>query len=184
MICRLAIKKWSSEMLKTPAEIGTRAWYWLLLIVLGLLLEGVALFYQYVLDYGPCVLCIHARIWVLGFILAAVLGLFVLKFAVLRIFSHALTVGMAAGLLERSWKALGVERGTVEGSCSMDSGLPYWFALDEWLPLVFKVWEPCGYTPELMFGISIAEALVVISAGMLLLGLVMTITAVAGRRHT
>ena len=122
-------------MLKTPAEIGTRAWYWLLLIVLGLLLEGVALFYQYVLDYGPCVLCIHARIWVLGFILAAVLGLFVRKSAVLRIISHALTVGMAAGLLERSWKALGVERGTVEGSCSMDSGLPYWFALDEWFPL-------------------------------------------------
>ena len=170
-------------MLKTPAEIGTRAWYWLFLIVLGLLLEGVALFYQYVLDYGPCVLCIHARIWVLGFILAAVLGLVARKSTVLRIVSHALSAGMAAGLLERSWKALGVERGTVEGSCSMDSGLPYWFALDEWFPVLFKVWEPCGYTPELMFGISIAQTLVVISVGMLLLGLAMTISAVVGRRH-
>jgi len=171
-------------MLKTPAEIGTRAWYWLLLIVLGLLLEGVALFYQYALDYGPCVLCIHARIWVLGFILAALSGLFVRRSRIGRIFAHVLTAVMAAGLLERSWKAVGVERGTVEGSCSMDSGLPYWFALDEWFPLLFKVWEPCGYTPELMFGISIAEALVVISVAMLLLGLTMTVAAVVARKHT
>jgi len=33
----------------------------------------------------------------------------------------------------------------------MESGLSGWFALDEWMPLVFKVWEPCGYTPELLF---------------------------------
>ncbi len=50
----------------------------------------------------------------------------------------------------------------------MDSSLPNWFALDKWWPTVFEVMEPCGYTPELLFGITMAEALVVFSILMLL----------------
>ena len=67
------------------------------------------------------------------------------------------------GLLERSYQLLGVERGFIMGDCSMNSGLPAWFALDKWLPSVFKVWEPCGYTPEILFGVTMAEALMFIS---------------------
>ncbi|MFC6670264.1 hypothetical protein [Marinobacterium aestuariivivens] len=42
----------------------------------------------------------------------------------------------------------------------MDSGLPAWFAPDQWWPWMFEIWEPCGYTPEMPFGITMAEALV------------------------
>lgn len=45
------------------------------------------------------------------------------------------------------------------GSCSFDLGLPSWLALDKWMPLIFKVQTTCGYTPELAFGVSMAEVL-------------------------
>jgi disulfide bond formation protein DsbB len=42
---------------------------------------------------------------------------------------------------------------------------------------LFKVWEACGYTPELLFGITMAEGLVVISAVLVLLTAVMTLAS-------
>ena len=41
--------------------------------------------------------------------------------------------------------------------------------------------EPCGYTPELLFGITMAEALVVFSTLLLTLGAVMTVITLVGR---
>jgi disulfide bond formation protein DsbB len=59
----------------------------------------------------------------------------------------------------------------------MDLGLPSWLALDSWFPAVFQVQTTCGYTPELLFGISMAEALIVFSPLFLLLTLAMTLAA-------
>ena len=61
-------------------------------------------------------------------------------------------------------------------------GLPKWLALEEWFPSMFKVWEACGYTPELLFGITMAEALLVMSASMVLISFALTVTAFVGRR--
>lgn len=153
--------------------LSTGAAYWIALLALGLVLEGVALSYQYLLDYWPCVLCIHVRIWVLGLIVTSLLGALTHRVRGMRIAAHLLMSVVAAGLLERSWLLLGTERGTVSGSCGMDSGLPSWFALDVWFPTFFKVWEACGYTPELVFGITMAEALIVLSLMLLPLSILM-----------
>ena len=167
-------------MLNRLAAIGAGAWYWLAILATGLSLEAVALYYQYALDYYPCVLCIHVRIWVLGFVLAALLALFVRSFRYLRTLMHGLTVVLSLGLLERAWMLLGIERGTVEGSCSFDSGLPAWFALDQWFPALFKVWEACGYTPEILFGITMAEGLVVFGVAALLVSATMAVASLSG----
>ena len=151
-------------MLHRIAEIGSSRWYWLGLVLLGLALEAAALFYQYVLDYAPCILCIHVRLWVLGFTLVGLLGALTRELWFMRLACHLLSVVMMAGLLERSWKTLGVERGWVLDECSMDLGLPAWLAIDEWLPAVFRPLEACGYTPVLPFGITMAEALVLVAA--------------------
>ena len=166
-------------MLNRLAAIGAGAWYWLAILVTGLSLEAVALYYQYALDYYPCVLCIHVRIWVLGFILVAMLALFVRSFRYLRTLMHGLTVVLSLGLLERAWMLLGIERGTVEGSCSFDSGLPAWFALDQWFPALFKVWEACGYTPELLFGVTMAESLVLLGVATVLVSVTMTVASLS-----
>ena len=154
-----------SKFWRLPETTG----YWLFFLLLGLAMEGVALFYQYKLDYAPCVVCIHTRIWTAALILTAILGLLLHKSRAGVLTSQLLMLVVSIGLMERSWLLLGIERGFIEGSCSMDSGLPAWFALDKWWPTVFEVMEPCGYTPELLFGITMAEALVVFSVTMILL---------------
>jgi len=157
------------------ARIGGGTGYWLALMVLGVALEATALFYQYVLNYFPCVICIHVRIGVLGLVVAALLGLFLRHTRATRFFGHLLVSVVLAWLLERSWMLLAVERGTVDGSCDFDAGLPAWFALDQWFPLVFKVWEACGYTPQMGLGVSMAEVLVALFAGLAALSIALSI---------
>lgn len=161
--------------------IGASPWYWLTLFALGFLMEATALVYQYALGHYPCVLCIHVRIWVMGFMLLALLALLIRKNPILRTAAHALTVVVMAGLLERSWMLLGTERGFVEGSCDFDLGLPAWLALETWFPAMFKVWEACGYTPELLFGITMAEGLLVMSATLLAVTLALTAATILDR---
>lgn len=149
--------------------ISMSKFYWLGLMLFAISLELSALFYQYALDYLPCVLCIHVRIWVLAIIILSALTLRYLNKSYMLIFSQLMMSIISLGLFERSYQLLGTERGFVFGECNMESGLPAWFALDQWLPSVFKVWTACGYTPELLFGITMSEALIVISAILVLL---------------
>jgi protein dithiol:quinone oxidoreductase len=158
-------------MLYKLDNLAATRWYWLALILLGVSLESLALFYQYVLEYWPCVLCIHVRIWVLGLVAAALTGLMLRRRRTGRGIGHLLVFVISVGLLERSWKLIAIERGfAVDGECNFDAGLPEWFALDQWFPAMFKVWEACGYTPELLFGVTMAEALLVLSIALVATG--------------
>jgi protein dithiol:quinone oxidoreductase len=148
--------------------------YWWMLILLGLVSEGVALFYQHVLEYGPCPLCIHTRILVLAFILVSFAALIFRSTSMLRLF-HFLNTGIMVWLCERTYMLLGTERGFVLSECGVDSGLPSWFALDQWFPAVFAVKESCGYTPLMPFGVSMAEALTVFFPSLLIISLLMLI---------
>jgi len=158
-------------MLTRLANIAASGWYWIALVVFGLALESTALIYQYALEYGPCVLCIHVRIWVLGLVLASLLALALRRYWPGRLAVQVLTVAILAGLVERAWLLLAIERGTVQGECNFDLGLPAWLPLDQWFPLLFQVHEACGYTPPLPFGVSMAEALLPLSVLLLLLNL-------------
>jgi len=161
-------------MLRKLDNLAATRWYWLALILLGVSLESIALVYQYVLEYWPCVLCIHVRIWMFALLAAAVTGLVLHRGRTGRGIGHALVLVVSIGLVERSWKLLVIERGfAVDGECNFDAGLPAWFALDQWFPAVFKVWEACGYTPELLFGVTMAEALLVISLVLLVLSMLL-----------
>ncbi len=160
-------------MMNMAIRLSQHRIYWVLLLVLGITLEGVALYYQYMLDEWPCVLCIHIRIWVLGFILVAILGLFLGAYRTINRTLHLLNSAIMIGLVERSWQTLAVERGWVFGDCNMDAGLPPWFALDRWFPLVFEVQTTCGYTPLIALNFSMAEILMVMSVMLLIVSLVL-----------
>jgi len=161
-------------MLTKLTLISRSSWYWLALVVIGLSFEAVALFYQHVLGEYPCVLCIHVRIWVLALIIVALAGMFLCRIRSLNALAHLSTIIVAFGLLDRAYRLLGTERGFYNGDCGFDLGLPAWFALDDWFPAIFKVETSCGYTPELLFGITMAEALIVISAVLVLVSVTMT----------
>lgn len=149
-------------------NLSTQHRYWVALILIGIALEGGALYYQYVLDEWPCVLCIHIRIWVAAFVLLALLANFFTRSITAMRIAHGLNVGIMVGFVERSWRVLAVERGWIFGDCDMNLGMPAWFALDKWIPSLFEVQTSCGYTPLIVFGISMAETLIVISVFMLI----------------
>ena len=144
-------------------NLGGHPVYWLALLLLGVALEATALVFQHVLDYPPCVMCIQVRIWVLVLILVSGFGFFVRQSRYACTLAHLLVAAIMAGLLERAWQLLGTERGFIISTCGFDLGLPSWLALDRWWPAVFEVKTTCGYTPELLFGITMAETLLVMS---------------------
>ena len=160
-------------MLQRFQKIARSRWYWLFMAALGISFIAVALYYQYVLEELPCVLCIQTRIWFSCLILVATIAL-VFHNRLITLASHLLTVVISAGLLERAYQLLGTERGFIFSDCGFDLGLPAWLALDQWFPAMYRVESSCGYTPVLAFGITMAEALIVLSAALLLISLVFT----------
>lgn len=158
-------------------SISQSSWYWICLILIGVSLEGVALYYQYALDEWPCVVCIQIRLWIAGFIVVSALALLLQRFkSTLPIF-HLLNSIIMVGFVERSWQVLAVERGWVFGDCSMDLGLPSWFAIDKWFPTLFEVQTTCGYTPLLIAKITMAEVLMASSALFLVASLALTLAS-------
>jgi disulfide bond formation protein DsbB len=151
--------------------------YWIFLILVGLSMEAIALYYQYVLDEWPCVLCIHIRIWILGFIVVAFLAILLNRLKPVIPTLHILNSLMMVGFVERSWQTLAVERGWVFGDCNMETGLPGWFQLDQWFPALFEVKAACGYTPFVFLNISMAEALMLISSLLLCLSILCLVTS-------
>ncbi len=137
--------------------------FWASMLVLCLILEGIALYYQYKLNYLPCVLCIHVRMLLAGIIVVSVLGFILCSIQTLSLTLFALLTGFWIWMAERSYQLLGVERGWLFGECDLSSGLPEWLALESWFPWLFEIYEPCGYTPFLLFRITMAEALIVMS---------------------
>ncbi|HKJ50120.1 MAG TPA: disulfide bond formation protein B [Gammaproteobacteria bacterium] len=145
-------------------ELSGQRRYWIALMLTGIALEAAALYYQYARNELPCLLCIQVRMLVMAFVLLALLAFFFTRSRwAMRIF-HGLSSLFMLALLERSWQVLAVERGWTFGECEMDLGMPAWFALDKWIPSVFEVQTACGYTPLIVFQITLAEALLVFSA--------------------
>lgn len=134
---------------------------WSILLVLSATLELSALYFQYALDYGPCILCVQIRAVLL---LVMLLALVALLLPASRTLTALLLLPCTLSFAYLCYRVLGIERGWFEGSCTFEPPFPAWVPLHEWLPSVFEPWELCGYTPEILFGITMAETLVGIAA--------------------
>jgi protein dithiol:quinone oxidoreductase len=156
--------------------------YWLLLLVLCMVLEGVALFFQHVMNEWPCVLCIHVRILLMFMMLVAIIALLLMRYEKILALMHFLVACLSVAMLERSWVLLATERGWIEGECSIDMGMPAWFAIDKWLPSMFSAWTSCGYTPVIAFGITMAEMLLVLSIILLITSAVLFVSVIRKSR--
>ena len=139
----------------------------------GVALLAVALYYQYVLGDEPCQVCIHARLWVAAFTLIALFMTAAPQKTALRIAANAGVLIASVGLTERARYLYRLENGIGDGSCQFQLGMPDWFAVDRWMPWLFEVRNLCSFTPEMLFGLSMAESLMGIGA---LLSLVAAVT--------
>ncbi len=146
-------------------------WYWSLLIAGSLLLLATALFYQYGFDELPCLVCIQVRLLVSLLVIVSIVGLLSRHIKAMNLVLHLSVVLIWAAMAERSYLLLGTERGFIFADCGFDLGLPSWFAIEQWLPWLYRVETTCGYTPEIIFGITMAEALIVLSGLLLIISL-------------
>ena len=126
----------------------------------------IALYYQYVLGEEPCQVCIQARLWVFALLLVSMTLAALPKNRVLRLSGNLLALACALGLGERAWFLYQLENGIGNGSCEFQLGMPDWFAIDQWFPSLFEVRNLCSFTPEMLFGLSMAEGLLLL-AGLL-----------------
>lgn len=144
--------------------------FWYSIAAYFVLMELIALVYQYGLDYYPCALCVQIRAWLwAGVLMSLLTGLLHDKFW-LRWTGLTLTLVFLGGALNTSWYAYGVERGTVVSSCTMGAGFPGFMPLDQWIPVLFRADGFCGQSPPMLFGLSMVESLL-ITIGLPLLAL-------------
>lgn len=137
--------------------------YWLLLATVGMAMLGIALYYQYALGEEPCQVCIQARLWVVALLLTSVVAACLPNNWRTRFWGNTLALLSAAGLGERAWFLYRLENGQGNGSCEFQLGMPDWFAVDRWFPSLFEVRNLCSFTPDMLFGLSMAEGLLLIS---------------------
>jgi disulfide bond formation protein DsbB len=150
-------------MIKKLQQLMQDKLFWIVLILLGVMLEGVAGFYQYLMEEPPCILCIHFRLLVILLILFALLGLLLRSTKGGLITTSSALLLVFIGMLERSYQLLGTELGFIKGECAATLNFPDWIAVDKWMPSFFEPWTSCSYTPKLLFNITMAEALTVFS---------------------
>jgi disulfide bond formation protein DsbB len=146
-------------------------WYWLTLVLFGIALLSVALYYQYALGDEPCQVCIHARLWVVAFTLIAFMMSMTPQITLVRVLGNLGVLIAGAGLFERARYLYRLENGIGDGSCQFQLGMPDWFAVDEWMPWLFEVRNLCSFTPEMLFGLSMVQTLMAVGAGICLLAL-------------
>jgi disulfide bond formation protein DsbB len=144
---------------------------WWAIFALGSSLLIAALYWQYVLGDDPCQVCIQARLWAVGMGLVGALMLMLPDTLLNRQAGFALTLLTGAGMGERAFYLYEIENFRGDGSCEFTLGMPSWFAVDQWFPALFEVRNICSYTPEIAFGVSMAEALIGIAAVVCLLAM-------------
>ncbi|MEH6443859.1 MAG: disulfide bond formation protein B [Oceanospirillaceae bacterium] len=157
-------------MLKLAANFCRSSGYWLLIFLFALSLELIALYFQYQLGYGPCVLCVEIRAIVFSVMVIALIAIFACHYRILANLMNLLLIASGVGLYLKSNYLLLIERNLVEGSCGFKPNFPTWLPLDEWIPSVFQAWEACGYTPMLWLEITMAEGLIYCSWFVIALG--------------
>ena len=140
--------------------------YWLMMAAVSLAMLVIALYYQYALGEEPCQVCIQSRLWVFALLMVSMTLATFPKNRLWRLSGNLLALACAVGLGERAWFLYQLENGIGNGSCEFQLGMPDWFAIDQWLPSLFEVRNLCSFTPEMLFGLSMAEGLLLI-AGLL-----------------
>tara|TARA_B100000927_G_scaffold278775_1_gene261774 strand:- start:724 stop:1263 length:540 start_codon:yes stop_codon:yes gene_type:complete len=145
---------------------------WWATLMLGAGMFAAALYWQYALGEDPCQICIHARLWVVAIALIGALMLVLPNKIGPHFGGLVLLLISSVGLAERSYYLYEIENLRGDGSCQFTLGMPDWFAVDRWFPALFEVRNICSYTPEIGFGISMAEALLGISMLVAIISLV------------
>ena len=120
---------------------------WILLALTGMGLEACALFFQYVMELSPCVLCVYERVAMMGIITAGLVGAIAPSNPLVR-FSGFILWFISAGYS----LSLAIEHVDIQlnpspfSTCDFFPNFPTWAPLHEWAPWFFN---PTGFCDEI-----------------------------------
>lgn len=158
---------------------------WVLLFLFAAAMEGCGLYFQYGLRLDPCVECVYERAFLLGFVLAALIGFLAPGSAFMR-FTASLVLFLSSGFglktaLEHN--SFSVSSSQAFGKvCKLTADFPSFLKLDEWLPWMFKPTGSCGPLPWEFLGLSMPQWLVTIFGCGLIAAVVMLISQFSKKR--
>jgi disulfide bond formation protein DsbB len=147
----------SDKLIKNP-------YAWLLLAISALSLEMVALYFQYIMDLKPCIMCVYQRVAILGIALAGAIGYLGCQYMLARLFAYILWgVGAVWGLLIAiEHVEIQASSGSLFFSCEFIPNFPSWAPLHEWIPFLFEATGDCGEISWEFFGYSMPQWMVVV----------------------
>ena len=139
---------------------------WQLLAISALGLELVALYFQYVMDLAPCIMCIYQRVAIWAIFLAGVIGAFAANNIIGRFAGYALLgTGAIWGLL------IAIEHVEMQNpatafffSCDIVPNFPTWAPLHDWVPALFAATGDCGLISWQFLGYSMPQWMIVVYA--------------------
>jgi len=148
------------------SNITTSQKPWLLLAISALTLELSALFFQYVLDLAPCIMCVYQRLAILTIIAAGFIGTFGYKYLLARILAYtSWGVGAIWGLfIALEHVEMQANSGSLFFSCDFIPNFPTWAPLHEWIPFLFEATGDCGEISWQFFGYSMPQWMIAIYA--------------------
>ena len=146
------------------SQITTKPFPWLLLALSALGLELCALFFQYIMDLAPCIMCVYQRLAIASILLAGVVGSLGSTFMFARILAYALWgTGAIWGLL------IAIEHVEIQSaasslfySCEFIPNFPQWAPLHEWLPWLFEATGDCGEINWQFLGYTMPQFMIVV----------------------
>ena len=138
-------------------------WSWGLLFVSALLLEISALYFQYVMDLKPCIMCIYQRTAVFAVMVSALIPLLANNL-VTRL------IGFAGWGVSAIWGLLiALEHVDLQNnsnpffaSCEIVPNFPTFMPLHEWLPKMFAATGDCGDIDWVFMDMSMPQWMIVI----------------------
>lgn len=148
------------------SNITTSQKPWLLLAISASGLELAALFFQYVMNLAPCIMCIYQRLAILAIIVAGVIGSIGYQYIVARASAFILwAVGATWGLLiALEHVEMQENSGSLFFSCEFIPNFPSWAPLHEWVPFLFEATGDCGEISWQFFGFSMPQWMIAVYA--------------------
>ncbi len=157
---------------------------WIVLFISALGLELSALFFQYVMELEPCVMCIYIRVAVLGLMIAGLVGIIGCQYRWIR-FIGILIWGVSSVWGVKLAQELEVIQSgsSLFATCSFLPDFPTWMPLHQWLPSVFMPTGMCTDIPWQALGLTMAQWMVV-GFGLYVLALIVFFIPALRATHT
>lgn len=158
------------------AKLASQRSSWLLMAASALLLEMVALFFQYGMRLEPCVMCVYQRVAVLGLFGAGLLGAIAPGNLVVRWAGFSAWVVSAVWGLKLAYEHVDLQLDPSPfKQCAFKPDFPDWFKVDQWLPAMFEARGDCTQTVWHFLGLSMPQWMMVIFALFLVVAVVVII---------